>query len=342
VRLGQSNSAVASGERALSAAQEFGDAALEVMTHVHLCHAYADRGEYRQALDGLRRSVAHLEAGLAPDELHARSNAVSKPEAHACASLSAYLGDVGDFAGGTMYGDRAVMLAEQADHPYTLCLALFRLGHLQLVRGHVPAAIASLERSLTLSEIWDFPPLFPMVAARLGAAYTVAGRTAEGLTMLRRAVDGADAIHLRSEEVLHGVWQAAGYLADGQIDVAGELARHALDLATARGQRSHEARARCLIGQIEACDDPPDVRPSERSFQEALTLAEELGMRPLQAHCHLGLGKLYRRVGRLEEARAELQTSVGMLREMGMAFWLPEAAAELAQVAAAVSPEQGS
>ena len=45
--------------------------------------------------------------------------------------------------------------------------------------------------------------------------------------------------------------------------------------------------------------------------------------------CHLGLGKLYRRVGRLEEARAELATAVDMLREMGMTFWLPEAEAEL-------------
>ena len=54
-------------------------------------------------------------------------------------------------------------------------------------------------------------------------------------------------------------------------------------------------------------------------------------MRPLQAHCHLGLGKLYRRIGRLDEARAELATAVAMLREMGMAFWLPEAEAELAQ-----------
>jgi predicted RNA polymerase sigma factor len=53
-------------------------------------------------------------------------------------------------------------------------------------------------------------------------------------------------------------------------------------------------------------------------------------MRPLQVHCHLGLGTLYRRVGRTDEARAELSTAVAMLREMGMAFWLPEAEAELA------------
>jgi hypothetical protein len=54
-------------------------------------------------------------------------------------------------------------------------------------------------------------------------------------------------------------------------------------------------------------------------------------MRPLQAHCHLGLGKLYRRTGRLDEARAELATAVAMLRDMGMAFWLPEAEREMAE-----------
>ena len=54
-------------------------------------------------------------------------------------------------------------------------------------------------------------------------------------------------------------------------------------------------------------------------------------MRPLQAHCHLGLGRLHRQAGRLDEARAELATAVAMLREMGMAFWLPEAERELAE-----------
>jgi hypothetical protein len=54
-------------------------------------------------------------------------------------------------------------------------------------------------------------------------------------------------------------------------------------------------------------------------------------MRPLQARCRLGLGKLYRQVGRSDEARAELATAAAMLREMGMAFWLPEAEQELAE-----------
>jgi hypothetical protein len=53
-------------------------------------------------------------------------------------------------------------------------------------------------------------------------------------------------------------------------------------------------------------------------------------MRPLHVHCHLGLGKLYRRAGRTDESRAEMSTAVEMLRDMEMAFWLPEA--ELAKL----------
>jgi hypothetical protein len=54
-------------------------------------------------------------------------------------------------------------------------------------------------------------------------------------------------------------------------------------------------------------------------------------MRPLQAHCHLGLGTLYATTGQREQARAELSMAVEMYRGMEMTFWLPEAEAALAQ-----------
>ena len=70
----------------------------------------------------------------------------------------------------------------------------------------------------------------------------------------------------------------------------------------------------------------------EALYRKALALAEPRGMHPLVAHCHLGLGKLYRRMGRADEARTEHSTAVGMLRAMEMTFWLPEAEDELATV----------
>jgi hypothetical protein len=55
-------------------------------------------------------------------------------------------------------------------------------------------------------------------------------------------------------------------------------------------------------------------------------------MRPLQAHCHLGLGTLHTQVNRPEQARAELSTAIALYRAMAMTFWLPRAEAALTQI----------
>jgi hypothetical protein len=55
-------------------------------------------------------------------------------------------------------------------------------------------------------------------------------------------------------------------------------------------------------------------------------------MRPLQAHCHLGLGTLYSRVGRVRQARAALFAAIELYRAMDMTFWLPQAEATLVQI----------
>ena len=68
---------------------------------------------------------------------------------------------------------------------------------------------------------------------------------------------------------------------------------------------------------------------AEASYRQAMALADELGMRPLFAHCHIGLGKLCGRTDKRQEARAHLATATAMYREMDMRFWLVQAEAEL-------------
>ena len=80
-----------------------------------------------------------------------------------------------------------------------------------------------------------------------------------------------------------------------------------------------------LLGESVAQADPPEVEQGERYYQDALALADELGMRPLVAHCHLGLGTLYRQIGRDAEARAELATAAEMFRGMEMLYCLEKA-----------------
>jgi tetratricopeptide (TPR) repeat protein len=97
-------------------------------------------------------------------------------------------------------------------------------------------------------------------------------------------------------------------------------------------ERGDEAYALHLLGEIAARCDPPESEQAEAYYQQALALAEELGMRPLQAHCHLGLGTLYAATGQPEQARVALSTAINLYRAMEMTFWLPEAEAALAQV----------
>jgi len=118
----------------------------------------------------------------------------------------------------------------------------------------------------------------------------------------------------------------------GRLEEAHALAERALALACEHQQRGHQAYALRLLGDIAARREPPESASAETHYRQALALAEELGMRPLVAHCHLGLGTLYAKIGQREQARAELSTAIEMYRAMAMTFWLPPAEVALAQV----------
>jgi tetratricopeptide (TPR) repeat protein len=113
---------------------------------------------------------------------------------------------------------------------------------------------------------------------------------------------------------------------------AWQYAREALDLAREHKERANEALALHQLGAVQAHADPSDVMQAEVHYQQALALAEELGMRPLVAHCHHGLGRLYHQTDRGEEAHVVLSTAIDLYRAMEMTFWLPQAEAALAQV----------
>src|SRR5262249_27787187 len=117
----------------------------------------------------------------------------------------------------------------------------------------------------------------------------------------------------------------------GRKENALELAQRALERSRAHKERGHQAHALRLLGEIAAQHRPLDVAHAEAYYHQALTLAEELGMRPLQAHCHRGLGMLYATAGWQEQARAKLSVAIELYRTMDMTFWLPQAEAALAR-----------
>ena len=113
----------------------------------------------------------------------------------------------------------------------------------------------------------------------------------------------------------------------GRLDEARHLGDRAVE--SSQRQPGFAAHALRLLGDIATHPDRFDAESGAAHYREALALARLHGMRPLVAHCHLGLGKLYRRIGETEHARENLAAATTMYREMDMGFWLEQAEAEM-------------
>jgi class 3 adenylate cyclase/tetratricopeptide (TPR) repeat protein len=317
--------AIESGQRALVIAGALGDFALQIVSNVSLGQAYRARGDYRRAIDALRRNVAALQGYL----LQEGFGQLALPSVLSRTWLARCLAEQGEFAEGTSYAEEAVQIAESADHPNTLVHAYYGLGLVCLHKGDFEKAIVVLDRGLKLHRPWDLLSWFPAIASSLGFAYALSGRVAEALPLLEKAIEYAGSIKLLGRQSLRMAQLGEAYLLAGRTDEAIELAGRALSFAREYEERGNQAWALLLLGEIASQCGPPHLETAEPHFRQALALAEELGMRPLVAHCHLGLGKLYRRTSKREQAREHLATATTMYREMGMTYWLEKAEAEV-------------
>jgi tetratricopeptide (TPR) repeat protein len=170
------------------------------------------------------------------------------------------------------------------------------------------------------------------MAAALGAAYTLTGRSADAVLLLTQALEQTMATAVIVNQVLCSLTLGEAQLLAGRLEEAHALAEDALSLARVHQERGNEAYALHLLGEIAVRRQPPERALAEAYYRQARALAEELGMRPLQAHCYLGLGTLDAKAGQWEQARTALATAIELYRAMEMTFWLPQAEAALVQL----------
>jgi tetratricopeptide (TPR) repeat protein len=326
--MGAYDQAIAAGQHTQALTTADGDVVLHALANQNLGYAYQAQGDYRRAIDCFGQVAASLDRA----QHHEHFGQVFLPSVNSRAWLAACQAEVGMFAEGRACGDEGLRIAEVVNHPASLIVALWGMGLLSLRQGDLPRALSLLERAVGICQDADFRLWFPRMAAPLGAAYTLGGRVADAVPLLTRAMEQATAIERVDS-------QAFCYLSLGEaqalascLEEAQVLAERALAHAHTYQERSNQAYALRLLGDIAARRDPPQSDQAGDYYRQALALAEELGMRPLVAHCHLGLGTLYGRIGRVEQARAELTAAIELYRAMDMPFWLPQAEDALVQV----------
>jgi class 3 adenylate cyclase/DNA-binding winged helix-turn-helix (wHTH) protein/tetratricopeptide (TPR) repeat protein len=324
--LGELAEAVVTGTRALEIAKRLGDLRLRIPATTYVEQAYYFRGDYLRVVELATDNLAALPA----DCVHEYFGMAAPPSVYDRSFLVRSLAELGRFTEAAKYEAEAMRLAEPTHHGFTLGRAYFAASTLHLLRGDWTKARSSIVQWIAAARAGNVVIHVPWAVAASAWASAQLGGASEALDRLQEAE------HLLKRHAAKGIVAQHGWayhalgrtsLMLGRLEEAQRLGDRAVECLPS--QPGSAAHALHLLGDVASHPDRFDLESGEAHYRQALAIAEPRGMRPLVAHCHLGLGKLYRRTDRHDQASENLRTAKTMFWEMDMPFWLKMARAEI-------------
>jgi transcriptional regulator with AAA-type ATPase domain/tetratricopeptide (TPR) repeat protein len=322
--LGELDEALVAGARALEIAGRLGDLRFRILAPTYLAQAHFYRGDFERTVELATDSLAALPA----DWIH-------EPFGYSPIPIPVYcrlwvvrsLAELGRFAEAAPYEAELLRLAGPTQHAFAVGAAHNAASWLHLQKGDWATARSVIEHGIAAFRMGNIVADLPTMVAASAWVLAQVGEASEALTRLREG-----ALLLECQAAWHGVlmpYQSMGRAALllDRLDEAQSLGERAVTYSPFR--QGDEAHALHLLGDIAIHPDRFDAESGETYYRKALALAEPRGMRPLIAHCHLGLGKLYRRTGQREQAHEHLTIATTLYREMDMKFWLEHAETEM-------------
>jgi class 3 adenylate cyclase len=322
--LGELDEAVAAGNRTLEIATRLSDVPLRMLGTINLEQAHYYRGDYARVVE------------LATDNLAAQPDRVDETDEDT-ARLAVFdrfwlvfsLAQLGRFAEAAEYEMEGIRLGEAVQNSHIPAMVYYAATTNHIMAGDWTNARSLAERGIAVADPGDIALVRGHLVASSAWALAEVGEAREALDRLRQGERLLDR-QAAGGFVLAWTYQALGRagLMLGRLDEARRMADRAIQFSPRHpGYSAHAMR---LLGDIATHPDGFDAERGEAHYRQSLALAEPRGMRPLVAHCHFGLGRLYRRTGAHEAAKEHLTTAMTLYREMDMAFWLAQADAEMA------------
>jgi DNA-binding SARP family transcriptional activator len=316
------------GTRALAIARTLGDLDLRILATGYLEHVHYLLAEYERAVELAKDNLAALPANRIHDKFGRYGPMSTQSRYHLVLSLC----QLGRFSEAAEHQAEAIRIAESTDHAFTLGIAhlgalILHLGHGDLEKAHVEC-----EHMLAVLRSGNVVSLLPFAVTHSARILAQLGETSAALSRLQ---EGAELLEhfAATENVGRLAFQYCNLglaaLMLGRLDEARRLANRVVESFVS--QPGATAHALDLLGAVAGHPERFDPESAETKYCEALALAEPRGMRPLIAHCHFSLGKLYQRTGKREQAREQLATATTMYREMGLTYFVEQVESERAK-----------
>ncbi|MGH7334045.1 MAG: hypothetical protein ACREKS_15140, partial [Candidatus Rokuibacteriota bacterium] len=324
--LGELDEALVTGTSALEIAGRLGHVGLRILTTSFLALTHYFRGEYERAVQLATANLSVLPA----DRVHEDFGRVTPAAVYDRTCIVVSLAQLGRFGEAADYGTEAMRLTEPTQQAMTTAQAHWAVSTLYVLQGDWMTARPLIESWIAVVRTGQ---IFLQLGYAVASSAWVLSQLGDTREALKRIAEGEELIERQRQRGFVGqrgwMYHALGRacLRLGRLDEARSLGNRVVE--SLPGHLGFVAHALHLLGDIATHPDRFDAESAKAHYRQALALAEPRGMRPLVAHCHLGLGKLYRRTGKRPQAHEHLSTATMMYREMDMAYWLTQADAEL-------------
>ena len=302
------------GLRARSIAREIGDRAVDVGASFYLGQAYMWRGDFRQSVAVLEDNLAWIDGPLR----HQRIGTTGTGSVLWLGMLGASHGRLGNFEAAIDAARKACLIADEVQRPYDIALAYWWAGFIWSHKGDVPQALQALEHGFEVCRASQINYLVPILSTSLGYTYVLAGRPAEGIALLTKALGFSRASKFTYGEAWSSAYLGFAKLLDNRYEGMLDHARSVLELARKYKYRAIEADAFRLLAEIYRSGAAPDQEEAERHYLQASEICLELGLRPELARCEIGLGQTLMQSGRQAEAERLFDSASQLCRSMGL------------------------
>jgi tetratricopeptide (TPR) repeat protein len=311
---GELEASIECGLRARSIARAIGDRAIDVGASLYLCQAYMWRGDFRHSVAVLADNVGWIDGPLR----HQRFGTTGTGSVLWLGMLGASHGHLGDFEIAIVAAAKACLIADEVRRPADIALAHWWTGFLWSHKGEVAKSLQHLELGFEVCRVSQINYLVPVVSTSLGYACVLAGRTAEGVALLVRALEFARANKFSYGEAWSSVYLGFAKLLANDREGMLDHASGVLELARARKYRAIEADALRLLADFHR--DGGALGEAGRYYLQAGELCLELGLRPEYARCQIGLAQTAMQSGREAEAGRLFAEAAQLCEAMGLAL----------------------